>query len=236
MSWATTLVARRGEIAEFGGEQASRGRRVPHAAPAVRSTLTWRAGAEPRPAGAKPRPSVASLPGPSRRNGHRHAALRTLAADERLAKRRAVQGFPSAGCARSRGVHTGTWKRPGNDRVKPDGKTSAPNLVEPRQFRTVMRVRAARRSQMKALGHTCHAGGRGFESRRSRQKPCKTVCRVAWAGSRFRPWKLSPAQATQPKADFPSTMRFLGDASQHSRGNGPLKVDATARNSDFEPG
>ena len=99
--------------------------------------------------------------------------------------RRGVEGFqgPVAG-------------RPGNE-METTGCNQAKNVCLPNLPKTgYLSDLAARRNPLQRFGHTCHAGDRGFESRRSRQNPCKTACVVVWAGSRFPRWKLSPARAT----------------------------------------
>jgi len=56
-----------------------------------------------------------------------------------------------------------TWKRGGNDRLQPGEKRESAEPPNPHDLSDS----AARRNPLKPFGHTCHAGGRGFQSRRS---------------------------------------------------------------------
>ena len=66
------------------------------------------------------------------------------------------------------------WKRPGATRRKTRACRTCRNLHD-------LAHSAATRNPLKPFGHTCHAGGRGFESRRSR-----SLCSIGSApSSRF---------------------------------------------------
>src|SRR5919201_2135815 len=82
----------------------------------------------------------------------------------------------------TRGLGDQRWKRHGNDRVKLGEKRRGVELRRTYSNRHHDTVEAARRSRTQQFRHTCHAGGRGFESRRSRKNACKTVCCVALSG------------------------------------------------------
>jgi hypothetical protein len=56
----------------------------------------------------------------------------------------------------------------GNDRMKPGERSVCRWRPEHAEAPHCYAVHAARRSPPKRFGHTCQAGGRGFESRRSR--------------------------------------------------------------------
>jgi hypothetical protein len=101
------------------------------------------------------------------------SAARARLSDTRLswmwtsrAKPRTSRCSPPSGAQCRRSALETAWKRPGESRRKTRQRRSSMNLVKPHRHP----VQAARRSQTRRFRHTCHAGGRGFESRRSRSE------------------------------------------------------------------
>jgi hypothetical protein len=98
----------------------------------------------------------------------------------------------TAGASGQRSTLETSWKRRGAIRRKTpiSGTCRKPlDLADP----------AARRNPMKGFGHTCHAGGRGFESRRSRKSPCKSVDVFDITTAGFFSSRANPAQEIGPE-------------------------------------
>jgi hypothetical protein len=86
------------------------------------------------------------------------------------------------------------WKRDGNDRVQPGEKRRQGGRRCDAEDPHGYAASVARRKPLKRFGHTCHAGGRGFESRRSRKSTCKSPSFVAARPPAFLASRTDPAR------------------------------------------